>query len=68
MMIVNAQELADSISKPVLWVTANQVDQEYIGSHLRKVQFGQVVGASHFPQVEVPDQTNAMIQTFIEQL
>jgi hypothetical protein len=32
------------------------------------VQFAEVVGSGHFPQLEVPAQTNAMIETFIAQL
>jgi len=67
-MAVSTQALADDIRQPVLWLTANQVDQNYIGSHLKNVQFAQVVGSGHFPQLEVPAQTNAAIQTFIDQL
>lgn len=68
MMVVSTQAIADDIKRPVLWLTAAQADQAYIRSHLQKVQFGQVVGAGHFPQLEVPGQTCAMIETFIEQL
>ncbi|MEM9622532.1 MAG: alpha/beta hydrolase [Pseudomonadota bacterium] len=68
MMMVSTQKIADDINQPTLWLTAAPVDQQYIASHLRNVQFGQVVGAGHFPQLEVPAQTNAMLQTFIQQL
>jgi pimeloyl-ACP methyl ester carboxylesterase len=67
-MAVSTQAIADEVRQPVLWLTANQVDQGYIASHLKKVQFGQVVGSGHFPQLEVPAQTNAMIETFLAQL
>jgi pimeloyl-ACP methyl ester carboxylesterase len=67
-MAVSTQALADDISQPVLWLTANQVDQNYIGSHLKNVQFAEVAGSGHFPQLEVPAQTNAMIETFVGQL
>ena len=67
-MAVSTQALADDIRQPVLWLTANQVDQGYIASHLQNVQFAEVAGSGHFPQLEVPAQTNAMIETFIEQL
>jgi pimeloyl-ACP methyl ester carboxylesterase len=60
--------IADEITKPALWVTTYLADQAYISEHLAKVQFGQVAGAAHFPQMEVPGQVNAMIATFIDQL
>jgi pimeloyl-ACP methyl ester carboxylesterase len=34
----------------------------------RNVQFGQMVGSGHFPHIEVPDQTNAMIERFVSTL
>ncbi len=64
----NTQAMARQIKQPVLWLTAAAVDQAYIGAQLKNVQFGQVVGSGHFPQMEVPDQTNAMIATFLDQL
>ncbi len=67
-MAVGTEEIADAINKPVLWLTAGGVDQRYIASHLARVQFGQVVGSGHFPQLEVPAQVNAMLETFITQL
>jgi len=67
-MAVSTQRIADDIEQPVLWLTAAGVDQAYISKHLDNVQFGQVVGSGHFPQLEVPAQTNAMIETFINQL
>ena len=68
MMVVDNAKVAAAVRQPVLWLTAAAVDQQYIGAHLAKVQFGQVVGSGHFPQLEVPEQTNAMIETFINQL
>jgi len=67
-MAVSTESMADEITKPVLWLTAAGVDKGYIAAHLAKVQFGQVVGSGHFPQLEVPAQVNAMIETFIAQL
>lgn len=64
----NTQAMARQIKQPVLWLTAAGVDQAYISAQLKNVQFGQVVGSGHFPQMEVPDQTNAMIATFLDQL
>jgi pimeloyl-ACP methyl ester carboxylesterase len=67
-MAVNNEAIAKGIRQPVLWLTAAGVDQGYIGKQLANVQFAQVVGSGHFPQLEVPAQTNAMIETFIDQL
>lgn len=67
-MAVSTEAIADDIRQPVLWLTAAAVDQGYVRKHLARVQFGQVVGSGHFPQLEVPRQTNAMIETFIDQL
>ncbi len=65
-MAVSTEEIARGIAQPVLWLTAARADQEYVTRQLSDVQFGQVVGSGHFPQLEVPDQTNAMIATFLE--
>lgn len=67
-MAVSTERMADDIRKPVLWLTAAGVDQDYFRKHLANVQFAEVVGSGHFPQLEVPAQTNAMIETFIAQL
>lgn len=67
-MAVSTEAIADDVRVPVLWLTAALVDQAYIASHVQSVTFGQVVGSGHFPQLEVPDQTNAMIDTFAAQL
>jgi len=66
-MAVSTQKIADEVAQPTLWLTAAAVDQSYIAKHLRNVQFGQVTGSGHFPQLEVPAQTNSMIETFINQ-
>jgi pimeloyl-ACP methyl ester carboxylesterase len=67
-MAVSTQKMADDIRQPVLWLTAAGIDQDYVRKHLANVQFAEVVGSGHFPQLEVPAQTNAMIETFIAQL
>ncbi|HEX7037929.1 MAG TPA: alpha/beta hydrolase, partial [Pseudomonadales bacterium] len=67
-MGVSTEEIADGIGQPVLWLTATRADQDYILRHLKDVRFGQVVGSGHFPQLEVPEQTNGMIATFLDQL
>ena len=67
-MAVSTEEMAREIPQPVLWLTATKADQDYISRQLRSVVFGQVVGSGHFPQLEVPEQTNGMIATFVAQL
>jgi pimeloyl-ACP methyl ester carboxylesterase len=67
-MAVSTEAIARGIAQPALWLTATRADQAYIADRLRDVVFGQVVGSGHFPQLEVPEQTNGMIATFIGQL
>lgn len=65
---IDSLSLAKRVRQPVLWLTAGGEDEATIASAFRNVQFGQVVGSGHFPQLEVPDQTNAMIARFIATL
>ena len=67
-IVLNTATIADKIRQPMLWLTAAVAEQEYIKNHLRNVAFAQVYGASHFPQFEQPEQTNAMIDAFISRL
>ncbi len=62
---VSTEDMARGIEQPVLWLTAARADQDYVSQQFKNVRFGQVVGSGHFPQLEVPEQTNAMIDTFI---
>jgi pimeloyl-ACP methyl ester carboxylesterase len=62
---VSTQAIARQVEQPVLFVSATAVDQNYVRSVVRDVQFGQVVGSGHFVQLEVPTQLNAMIDSFI---
>ena len=62
---VSTQAIARQVEQPVLFVSATAVDQNYVRSVVRDVQFGQVVGSGHFVQLEVPAQLNAMIDSFI---
>ena len=67
-IVVDTAKIADDIRQPILWLTAGAADQAFISKHLCNVGFAQVYGASHFPQFEQPEQTNAMIQAFLERL
>jgi pimeloyl-ACP methyl ester carboxylesterase len=65
---IDTLSLAKRIRQPVLWLTAGAEDEAAISNAFRDVQFGQAVGSGHFPQLEVPDQINAMISRFIATL
>jgi pimeloyl-ACP methyl ester carboxylesterase len=57
--------LARALHQPVLWLTVAGADEPALRAVFRDVQFGQVVESGHFPQLEVPDQVNAMIDRFV---
>jgi pimeloyl-ACP methyl ester carboxylesterase len=65
---MNTQAIAKQLKQPVLWLTVNAENQAAISKVFRNVQFGQMVGSGHFPHIEVPDQTNAMIERFVSTL
>ena len=65
---IDTQAIGQQVKQAVLWVTANAVDQAYISSVLENVEFGQVVGSGHFVQLEVPEQLNPMIDSFLTRL
>ncbi len=67
-LAISSEAIAANIRQPVLWLTVGAIDEAYIRSHLKNVQFCRTVGSGHFPHMEVPAQTNAMIETFIAQL
>lgn len=67
-LATGTEQAASSITQSVLWLSVQAADQAYINGQLTQVQFGQIVGSGHFPHLEVPRQTNAMIETFIDQL
>ena len=54
-------------SCPVLWISANPRDTAGVEDVFDDVMVGHVVGSGHFPQVEVPDQVEAMLRTFLHQ-
>jgi pimeloyl-ACP methyl ester carboxylesterase len=69
---LDTEAIARALSQPVLWISAapqaEQTDGAGVAKHFKKVDYGQTVGAGHFPQLEVPDQINAMMARFISQL
>jgi len=66
-LTMNSAGVARSLSQPILWLTVRGADEDRLGSIFQNVQFGQAVGSGHFPHLEVPDQVNAMISTFVSQ-
>ncbi len=43
-------------------------DPAHLKSCFKQVEFAQAIGAGHFLQLEVPDQTNAFIKSFVSRL
>jgi pimeloyl-ACP methyl ester carboxylesterase len=58
---------AHEVKAPVLWVTAQPANVETLRSLFADVTPATPVGSGHYLQLEVADQLNAMIQTFIDQ-
>lgn len=56
---------ARQVRCPVLWISARPEDSAQARSLFEDVMVGHVVGSGHFVQLEVPDQCNAMIETFL---
>ena len=63
-----SEEIARGISQPALWIMASACDEAKIRAIVPQAQFGQLVGCGHFPNIEQPEQLNAMLETFIAQL
>lgn len=60
------QPAADSCRIPLLSVGAVMPsDEQRLRAACPQSMFGRSVGAGHFPQLEVPDQINAMIEQFL---
>ena len=57
--------LAGEVRAPVLWVSTNPQDTADIQAAFANVTIGHVVGSGHFVQLEVPEQLNPMIETFL---
>jgi pimeloyl-ACP methyl ester carboxylesterase len=59
---------ARKLKQPVLYVSSEHIDYRLVNATFRDVQCAQPVGTGRFVHLEVPDQLNAMIETFISQL
>jgi pimeloyl-ACP methyl ester carboxylesterase len=67
-LAIDTEGLAARLRQPVLWIGADALDEQHLRCVFRDVQFGRVVGSGHFPQLEVPNQVNAMIERFVATL
>jgi pimeloyl-ACP methyl ester carboxylesterase len=75
-MLIDTRTIARDLRQPVLfigtdWLAAanpDNVDRRRIRANFKNVQIGHVVGSGHVALLEVPDQVNAMLATFISQL
>ena len=64
----NTRAIAKQLKVPLLVISAGAVDHAGLGSVVKNLQVGEVVGSAHFPQLEVPAQVNGMIEQFIRGL
>lgn len=62
---VDSVALARQVTQPVLWITAEHADEAALREVFKDIRFGRVVESGHFPQLEVPDQVNAMVGRFV---
>ena len=44
------------------------VNQDYVQSCFQNVELARAIGSGHFVQLEVPDQVNAFIHSFVSRL
>ena len=69
-LVVDTGSMARAIQQPVLWIAAvprvGFTDGAGVARVFPDVRYGQVFGAAHFPQLEVPGQVSAMLAHFIE--
>ena len=60
---------AKRIKQPVLCINATGPHSaESVSGWLPQAEFAQVIGSGHFPQLEVPEQVNAILRNFIARL
>lgn len=64
----DTRAIAGELAQPLLSISATPHDHAALAAVSGGIQTGQVVGSAHFPQMEVPDQVNAMIAQFIRGL
>ena len=71
-MVGDVAALADRVTCPVLWVSAQPTDTDAVLATFPAASpaplVGHVVGSGHFVQLEVPEQLNPMIDVFLDTL
>lgn len=67
-LAIDTLAIARELEQPVLWIGVAPADPPLLASAFRNLQLGQVVGSGHFPQLEVPQQVDAMIERFVATL
>ena len=61
--------LLAGVRQPALWINATRRDAAaLVREALPHAELAQVVGSGHFPQLEVPDQVNAILRDFLGRL
>lgn len=65
-LAIDTVSLAARVRCPVLWVAAGDVDRTALREAFDTIDFHVVTDSGHFVQLEVPDQVNDAIATFLD--
>lgn len=65
---IDTEQLAREIPQPVLWISVEPAEEEHLNDIIENVRFGRVIGSGHFPQIEAPEQVNALIGQFLDSI
>jgi pimeloyl-ACP methyl ester carboxylesterase len=60
--------IASAVAQPVLWLSVEPADRQALRAVFADVRFGLIPESGHFPNLEAPDQTNALIEEFLTEL
>ena len=66
--MLDTASIAAQVRCPVLSVSVDPGDTAAVQTVFADVEVGHVVGSGHFVQLEVPDQFNSMVATFLDKL
>jgi pimeloyl-ACP methyl ester carboxylesterase len=64
-ILTDTKAMARQVRCPVLWVSAHPDDTTDVRDAFPDAMVGHVVGSGHFVGLEVPEQLNPMIDTFL---
>ena len=65
---IDSVALARQVSQPVLWLTVDPADEARLRAVFDDVRFAEVADSGHFPHLEAPARTTALIQGFVDSL